>query len=297
MWDKRWLVRSGGLLVLLGFVLPTMTVSCGGLSGFGRTLSLYDLASLANVPMLYLVPVGALTVVILAFLPIIPGKNNRYIFWGQAAGATIGLLSLIGSFLSLRSQMGQVGFDLSIEIGGIALAAGYILVYVGLAMQYSQNLSINKNWQWSPSQPERAVQQNWSPSWSPPKGKPPYLEETLPPFPEESQSLAQETIPPPPVAGPRGSLHLLKGNLPYSTIILDHDDFTIGRGSTNDLLLEDRTVSRQHVRLRYAQGSWYIQDLQSTAGIYVNGETVAAQRLTPGDEITIGNYLFEYQNQ
>ena len=80
MWDKRWLVRSGGLLVLLGFVLPTMTVSCGGLSGFGRTLSLYDLASLANVPLLYLVPVGALAVVILAFLPLIPGKNSQYIF-------------------------------------------------------------------------------------------------------------------------------------------------------------------------------------------------------------------------
>jgi pSer/pThr/pTyr-binding forkhead associated (FHA) protein len=300
MWDKKWLIRSGGLLVLLGFVMPTMTVSCSGLTGVGRSFSLYDLASLGNAPLLYLVPLGALAIVILAFLPHLSDKADQSVFWGQIAGGAAGILSLLITLTSLRNQVGQVGFEISPEIGALVLAAGYILVFWGLAVQWPQVRSGrlgSPGWQWPASQPVERGAPDWSPPRSPPLVKPPYLEETLPPFPDDSQPYSQENLQPvPPAVKATGSLQLLEGSLPVSSIILSHDDFTIGRGSGNDLLLEDRTVSRKHARLRYAQGAWYIQDLQSAAGLLVNGEVVAARRLEPGDEITIGSYRFEYRD-
>jgi pSer/pThr/pTyr-binding forkhead associated (FHA) protein len=63
----------------------------------------------------------------------------------------------------------------------------------------------------------------------------------------------------------------------------------IGRGSACDLRLDDRSVSRQHARLRYAQGAWFIQDQGSRGGTYVNGAPVTACRLNSGDVIKIGN--------
>ena len=297
MWDKKWLIRSGGLLVLLGFVMPTMTVSCTGLTNIGRSISLYDLASLGNAPLLYLVPLGALAVVILAFLPRLSDKVDQTVFWGQVAGAAVGILSLLITLTSIRNQIGQVGFDISPEIGALVLAAGYILIFGGLVFQRSQARLGSPDWQWHPAEPVNRGVPDWSPPRSPPNVKPPYLEETLPPFPDDSPPIPQESLhPAPPAVKARGSLYLLEGSLPFSSIPLDHDHFTIGRGSANDLILEDRTVSRQHARLRYAQGAWYIQDLQSAAGILGNGEPVAAGRLEPGDEITIGSYLFEFHD-
>lgn len=73
------------------------------------------------------------------------------------------------------------------------------------------------------------------------------------------------------------------------------DGFLIGRGSGCQLQLADRAVSRQHARLRYANGRWYIQDLNSAGGIFVNGYRVNATALNPGDHIRVGSAEFEFK--
>ncbi len=70
---------------------------------------------------------------------------------------------------------------------------------------------------------------------------------------------------------------------------------TIGRGEGNTLLLKDASVSLTHAKVTMHQGNAYINDLQSTNGVFVNGEQISSvkgQRISPGDEIKIGMYTF-----
>ncbi len=69
----------------------------------------------------------------------------------------------------------------------------------------------------------------------------------------------------------------------------------IGRGAACDLVLPDQSVSRQHARIVYAQGGWFIQDMGSKGGVRLNGQFVQAARLQFGDQVQIGSSLFRFQ--
>ena len=57
-----------------------------------------------------------------------------------------------------------------------------------------------------------------------------------------------------------------------------------GRDVTNDIVLADAEVSRQHARLTHTPGGYVLEDLGSTNGSFVNGERLVAPRtLNPGD--------------
>ncbi|MGC1374883.1 MAG: FHA domain-containing protein, partial [Anaerolineales bacterium] len=73
------------------------------------------------------------------------------------------------------------------------------------------------------------------------------------------------------------------------------DNYLIGRGRECQVQLSDRAVSRQHARIRYAGGRWYIQDLKSAGGTYLNGVKVSAAPLNPGDRIRVGSSEFEFK--
>jgi pSer/pThr/pTyr-binding forkhead associated (FHA) protein len=62
-----------------------------------------------------------------------------------------------------------------------------------------------------------------------------------------------------------------------------------GRDVTNDIVLGDAEVSRQHARLTHTPGGYVLEDLGSTNGSFVNGERLMAPRvLNPGDLIGFG---------
>jgi len=66
----------------------------------------------------------------------------------------------------------------------------------------------------------------------------------------------------------------------------------IGRESElNDVALDDRTVSRQHARIRYEKGAFVIYDLASANGVLVNGEKAQRRVLTHGDRIKLGQVM------
>lgn len=75
------------------------------------------------------------------------------------------------------------------------------------------------------------------------------------------------------------------------------DGFVIGRSAASDLRLNDPYVSRQHAQLRYYQGSWFIQDMNSSSGTFVNGVRIQATRLQNGDQIQIGGSIFTFLEQ
>ncbi len=65
---------------------------------------------------------------------------------------------------------------------------------------------------------------------------------------------------------------------------------TIGREDDNTIRLEDTKVSRHHAAVRPRDGKWFIEDLDSTNGIYVNGAKVQQAELRKGDQVSIGSY-------
>lgn len=64
----------------------------------------------------------------------------------------------------------------------------------------------------------------------------------------------------------------------------------VGRGRSNELVLQDPSVSRDHAELiPGGDGGWRVRDLGSTNGVTVNGVTSTDQLLAPGDVISFGS--------
>ena len=76
--------------------------------------------------------------------------------------------------------------------------------------------------------------------------------------------------------------------------VLDSNGITVGRGSDNGIVLESDSVSRRHARFELRDGAWWVTDLKSTNGTYVNDETVAEHKLRRGDHIKVGDTIFKY---
>ena len=73
---------------------------------------------------------------------------------------------------------------------------------------------------------------------------------------------------------------------------------TIGRGLNNDLIVEDPRVSRQHSQIRFKSRRYFIGDLGSTNGTYVNGAQVTTdQVLHDGDTVSFGGLEMRFQQR
>jgi pSer/pThr/pTyr-binding forkhead associated (FHA) protein len=65
-------------------------------------------------------------------------------------------------------------------------------------------------------------------------------------------------------------------------------EFTVGREGS--LVIDDEFASGYHARFQIARGRWYVEDLGSTNGTWLNGRRIqAAQWLKKGDKIRIGH--------
>jgi FOG: FHA domain len=80
-----------------------------------------------------------------------------------------------------------------------------------------------------------------------------------------------------------------------STFLLVEEATSIGRSPDTDVFLDDVTVSRTHaVFERRDDGSWFVRDLGSLNGTYVNGEQVDETKLTTGDEVQVGKFKLTF---
>jgi Protein of unknown function (DUF3662)/FHA domain len=71
-------------------------------------------------------------------------------------------------------------------------------------------------------------------------------------------------------------------------ISITRTPIVIGRQSTNDVVLSDPNVSRQHAELTRKDGRWTITDLGSTNGTTVNGRSGTEHTLSDGDRLGFG---------
>ena len=69
---------------------------------------------------------------------------------------------------------------------------------------------------------------------------------------------------------------------------------TVGRAPECELRLEDTYASQQHARLFAKNESWFVEDLGSTNGTFVNDQKLAAPAmLQPGDKVRVGQTILE----
>ena len=78
------------------------------------------------------------------------------------------------------------------------------------------------------------------------------------------------------------------------TIPLEADVLTIGRSPHSDLFLDDVTVSRHHARVLRDEGGFWVEDLNSLNGTYVNRKRIEQQRLFDSDELQIGKFKLAF---
>jgi pSer/pThr/pTyr-binding forkhead associated (FHA) protein len=98
-----------------------------------------------------------------------------------------------------------------------------------------------------------------------------------------------------PIAKPRGG-----GKAPRSLVVLDehgskvetiqlNGTLQVGRAEACQIRLPDTYASSFHARIYSRDGSWYIEDLGSTNGTYLNQRRITAPaELRAGDKVKIG---------
>ncbi|TMD61809.1 MAG: DUF2662 domain-containing protein [Chloroflexi bacterium] len=106
----------------------------------------------------------------------------------------------------------------------------------------------------------------------------------------------------PPVASPplpwaRLSIRLPQAGQQYYQI--EKPVINIGRQLSNDIIVEDKRVSRNHAQIKYQpDGQFAIFDLGSTNGITINNTPNMRQHiLRTGDRFTIGSYDFYFERR
>ena len=74
----------------------------------------------------------------------------------------------------------------------------------------------------------------------------------------------------------------------------DKAEITIGRNMKNDLQIDNLAVSNFHARIERSQDNYFIEDLDSTNGTFINAEKISKCKLQDGDIATIGKHSLTF---
>ncbi|MEA3452195.1 MAG: FHA domain-containing protein [Bacteroidota bacterium] len=70
--------------------------------------------------------------------------------------------------------------------------------------------------------------------------------------------------------------------------------FSFGRQSSNDMVVDNKFISRNHFTIKYQNGNYIISDLNSTSGTIVNGKKIQTHTLKSNDHIQAGPVQFMF---
>src|SRR5258708_39230721 len=84
------------------------------------------------------------------------------------------------------------------------------------------------------------------------------------------------------------SLRILTGSLENQEIELSPDPMTVGRSSACSIRIGDAGVSSKHAKIWCEDGHYFLMDLGSTNGTFVNDRDVDREELNDGDVIIFG---------
>lgn len=108
------------------------------------------------------------------------------------------------------------------------------------------------------------------------------VESAAPAAPQHTAVLPQvETVMPP----RSGTPNLIWENQSYAVL---RSPTKIGRLADNDIVLNDKRVSRHHAEVVQQSGRWIVRDTGSTNGTALNGKMIHEAPLKPGDKVSLG---------
>ena len=82
------------------------------------------------------------------------------------------------------------------------------------------------------------------------------------------------------------------------TIEINNDEFMIGRSSHVDLDIRDNMVSQIHCRIIKKNDVFYVEDLHTMNGTYIDGKQLPADtptRIEDGQMLWIANVVYEFR--
>lgn len=87
------------------------------------------------------------------------------------------------------------------------------------------------------------------------------------------------------------------GDSVVNRFVFEKDIVSIGRSRDNDVVIENLAISRNHARIRHENGKFFISDLNSANGTFVNGKQVTKSEISHNDVITIGKHTLIFKNE
>lgn len=89
---------------------------------------------------------------------------------------------------------------------------------------------------------------------------------------------------------------ILLGDQEGQEYLIAEADRCIGRDTVNDIVIVDTEMSARHARISQANEEFWVEDLQSTNGTFVNGRRIeASTRLRDDDLIKMGRTLLKFK--
>ena len=92
-----------------------------------------------------------------------------------------------------------------------------------------------------------------------------------------------------------GKLVLLNPNGQEQEFKLAKASISMGQATTNDIIINDAQVSRNHARLECNSQGITLIDLSSSNGTHLNNVRIDRATLCPGDIISLGSRQLKYQ--
>jgi hypothetical protein len=266
------LMGIGALIVGICFVLDWTKDASG-----------YDWATDGEEYYIWLVVVAAVLGLVWA---IYVGYRGYTSSWSASAGSGIALLALIGVGIFFLRWFTYAEFKAARQ-WGLKMSYGPWGAIIGTVVMFIGDLIALT-----------AMERGYMPA--------PYPGPTVPmPTPPPPQPIASA---PPPRPAPRPApppvqtevvgvpvqavawLVARSGSRAGQSFGLKQGDNTVGRDpSRADIVLDDPTMSGEHARIRLEGGQFYLYDLASTNGTFVNNRRVQRQMLMDNDVVRFGN--------
>ncbi|MHB1651097.1 MAG: FhaA domain-containing protein [Desulfitobacteriaceae bacterium] len=96
---------------------------------------------------------------------------------------------------------------------------------------------------------------------------------------------------PDPGRNPLCFLEIIQGEDSNQTFPIPEGTFHLGRHSQCEVVLHDPEVSRRHLKVTQQEQGWFLDDLGSTNGTWVNGQRITRQLVVPGEKIQLGQTI------
>lgn len=91
-----------------------------------------------------------------------------------------------------------------------------------------------------------------------------------------------------------GTLTITSTNVQRQVFTITRSPMIVGRTADNDIAIDHRSISRNHAKLLWSEGTFTVIDMGSANGVKVNGDFYKRADLHPGDELELGHVKMHF---